>query len=121
MSRDDLSAITWIDKTLPADVKILIASSRLYVTSFEPTQAQTGSDAGIWITPLIFRETIILADLNFETEESHTQICSQNIDYVYIGSMPQSFNEIQLASQPNWYQPIFMLPHARVYQVFGCK
>jgi hypothetical protein len=122
VSQDDLSAIAWIEQNLPMDSKILIASSRLYVTSFEPIHSLTGADAGIWITPLIKRNTILApTELNFELENTHIEICLQNIQYIYVGGTPQSFNQANLASHPNWYLPIFLLPHAQVYEVIGCK
>jgi hypothetical protein len=122
VSQDDVSAITWIDNSLSLDAKILIPSSRLYVTSYEPTQTQAGTDGGIWIQPLISRTTTLApAQLNFELDNTHTQLCSQNIQYIYIGSMPQSFDQIKIASHPDWYSPIFLLPHVQVYEIIGCE
>lgn len=122
VSRDDLTAIAWIENNLSLDAKILIASSRLYVTSYEPTQTQAGVDAGIWIQPLTNRNThFIYISTNFEEQESLAYVCEEKIKYIYIGSTPQSFNEIQIASKPNWYQPIFLLPKVRIYQVIGCQ
>jgi hypothetical protein len=122
VNQDDLSAITWIEHNLPMDSKILIASSRLYVTSFESTHSLTGADAGIWINPLIERITILApVELNFELANSYLEICSQNIQYIYVGSTSQSFNQADLASHPNWYFPAFLLPHAQVYEIIGCK
>lgn len=122
VSQDDVTTIAWINNNLPVDAKILIASSRLYVTSYEPTQTQAGADAGIWIQPLISRVTILApTELNFELVDTYIRLCSQNIHYIYIGSMPQSFNQIKIASYPDWYSPIFLLPHAQVYEIIGCK
>ncbi|HCR71674.1 MAG TPA: hypothetical protein DIW23_09535 [Anaerolineae bacterium] len=118
VNQDDLFAITWIEHNLPMDSKILIASSRLYVTSFESTQSLTGADAGIWITPFTSRFTLLAsADLTFETSQTHSELCAQQISYIYVGSMPQSFNNAQLQSQSNWYHLIFNLPNAQIYQI----
>jgi hypothetical protein len=122
VSRDDLAAITWLDTSLPLDTKILIASETLYVTSFEGDTARAGADGGIWIFPLTSRQTVpAWQALDFTQPEIHAEICRRNLEYVYIGGMPQSFDEAQLASRPEWYRPVFSLPAAGIYQVTGCK
>lgn len=122
VSHDDFAAITWMDNALPADSKVLIASTNLYVTSLESPQAQTGVDAGIWIKPLISRTTAFAwQGLVFTAPNVHTELCKGKLDYIYVGGMPQSFDPLQLEEFPKWYQPAFELPSARVYKVIGCK
>jgi hypothetical protein len=121
-SRDDLAAITWMDASLPPDASILIASENLYVTSFEQDGTRAGADGGIWIMPLISRQTIpAWQSLDFTQSEIHDEICQRSLDYVYVGGMPQSFDSVQLASQSEWYRVVFALPAARMYQVTGCE
>jgi hypothetical protein len=120
VSRDDLSAISWIDNNIPANEKILIAATQIYVTSYEPT-GPAAVDAGIWIQPLTNNITqFAFINTNFEEQETLAYLCEKKIKYIYIGSTPQSFNEIQIASKPNWYHPIFLLPKVKIYQVIGC-
>ena len=120
-NHDDLSAIHWIDETLPSDADILIASTNLLVTSLESSDALAGVDGGIWITPLTSRRTIpARGNLSFDQPETHADICRRNVDYVYVGGMPQSFTASQLDGRIDWYQVVFSLPKARVYQVIGC-
>jgi hypothetical protein len=122
VSRDDLAALQWMDKTLPPDANILIASANLYVTSFEPLEARTGVDGGVWITPLTSRKTTFAPrQLSFDQPETHAWICSQKIGYIYIGAMTQSFSDNQFASRPEWYWGIFALPSSKIYQVIGCE
>lgn len=122
VSRDDVSALSWIGNNLPDNTKVLIPSNRLYVTAYESTQTQAGVDAGIWITPLFGKDTILSStETNFEIESVHMLLCSKSIQYIYIGSMPQSFNQISLASHPNWYDPVFLLPKTQVYELIGCQ
>lgn len=117
-SQDDLSALEWIDKELPQNARILIASNPLYVTSFESPKALTGADAGIWITPLTSRFTLLSpANSDFDTSQTHSELCVQQISYIYIGNMPQSFNNSQLQSQSNWYHLVFDLPNTQIYQI----
>ncbi len=120
--QDDLSAIHWMDRMLPQDANILIASANLFVTSLESPESLAGVDGGIWINPLTSRKTIpMLGDLNFEQAEIHAEICKKNIGYIYVGGTSQSFNIPQLDGQTAWYQIVFTLPNAKVYQVIGCK
>lgn len=121
-NHDDLSAIHWMDKTLPSDANVLIASANLFVTSLESPDALAGVDGGIWVTPLISRKTIPMrGDVNFEQSEIHAQVCQMKIGYIYVGSMPQSFNSLQLDQHADWYQIAFSLPNASVYLVHGCE
>lgn len=121
-SRDDLAAFTWMDENLPPDAKILIASTGLYVTSFETPEKQSGVDSGIWIAPLLSR-TVELAssEIQFELVDTHTDLCKREVEYIYIGGMPQSFDAGKLDAIPIWYAPYFSLPSAKIYQVLGCK
>lgn len=121
-SRDDLAALTWLDASLPPGATILVASSAFQVTALEPAFAQAGADAGIWIPALTSRAVTLLPhQTQFEQEEARNQLCSLHVDYIYVGGMPQSFDNAQLASRPEWYRRVFALPQAQVYQVIACE
>lgn len=121
-TRDDLAVFTWMDHSIPEDATILIASSSLYVASLQPSQIQTGVDAGIWIQPLLARNTALAwQGMQLDSSDVHAQLCSKEIGYIYIGGMPQSFSEPILAGLPEWYAPAFSLPQAKVYRVMGCN
>jgi hypothetical protein len=121
VNRDDLAAFTWMDESTPPDAKILIASADLYVTSLEPPESQTGVDAGIWIPPLLSRPIELLgADIRFNLADTHKELCQNNVEYIYVGGMPQSFDSAQLHNRPDWYLPAFALPSASVYRLTGC-
>lgn len=122
VSRDDLAALTWINASLPAKANILIASESLYVTSFEQDTARAGADGGIWISPLTTRQTVLAwRALDFTQPETHAELCSRSVDYVYAGGMPHSFDRRQFAVRAEWYQPVFSLPAAGVYRVKRCR
>ena len=122
VSSDDLSAIHWMDKSLPPNASLLIASTNLFVTSFESSDALAGVDGGIWINPLISRKAIpAQGNSNFEDIEIHTQVCQKKISYIYVGGTSQSFNSLPLEKRTDWYQLVFSLPSAKVYQVIGCE
>ena len=122
VTRDDLAALAWLDQTTSPDAKTLVAATGLYVTSLEPPQTQTGVDAGIWIPPLLSRPIQLSgADIQFDLAETHNQLCSAGVDYIYIGGASQSFDPVRLESHPGWYKPAFILPSAKAYQLTGCK
>ncbi|MFN8384202.1 MAG: hypothetical protein U0V02_19860 [Anaerolineales bacterium] len=122
VSSDDLSAIHWMDKTLPSNASILIASTNLLVTSFESPDALAGVDGGVWINPLISRKTTpARGNSNFAEPEIHAQVCQKKISYIYVGGTSQSFNSLQLDKRADWYQLVFSLPKAKVYRVVGCQ
>jgi hypothetical protein len=120
-THDDLAAFAWLDRHLPPDATILIASSTLYVTPFEQSQPPTGVDAGIWIEPLLSRRTSFSGlGVQFNLADTHSGLCAKGLEYIYVGGMPQSFDSTQLDLYPNWYMPAFELPAAQIYQVIGC-
>lgn len=122
VSRDDLTALQWMDKTIPPNASVLIASTDLFVTSFESPGAQAGVDGGVWVTPLISRKTMFLpGEASFDQPETHAEVCRLGADFIYAGGMSQSFNVLQLDEQGGWYQLAFSLPAAKVYQVIGCE
>ena len=119
---DDLAAFSWMEQSLPDDQKILVASSNLYVNPLDSGQTPVGVDAGIWILPLLSYETIFAErGISFDVKTTYTELCASNIDYIYVGGMPDSFNSAQLDNHPNWYSSSFILPSARIYQVIGCE
>jgi len=122
VTRDDLAALHWIDKSLPASANIIISSTELYVTSLETQGALAGSDGGVWVRPLTSRLVMAInSDTDFGAFLFHKEICKTNIVFVYVGGAPQSFNLKQLDLFPGWYRIVFQLPQARVYQVVGCQ
>ncbi|MCB0120365.1 MAG: hypothetical protein KDD72_15130, partial [Anaerolineales bacterium] len=121
VSRDDLAAFAWMDNNIPSDAKILAASTGLYVTSYESSQTPTGVDAGIWIPPLLSRPIVFAGrDIRFDSDEVHTDLCEQEVDYIYADGTSQSFDFQQLDGLPEWYLQMFALPSARVYKIAAC-
>jgi hypothetical protein len=120
--RDDAVVLDWADKHLPVDANIAIASADLSLNSFgEPLQS-TGTDAGIWITPLAQRTTTHLPyTTDFTSSHTHALICDKRITYVYIGARPQSFDPELFLKKPDWYEYILFLPNAKIIRVLGCN
>jgi hypothetical protein len=121
-NRDDLALLTWINASLPPDGSILIAASPVNVTPFEQTEMQAGVDGGIWVAPLTSRQTVLAWErLDLASATVHAEICRRRLGYVYVGGMPQSFSTSQLEGNPAWYQQVFALPRAKLYQVTNCQ
>jgi hypothetical protein len=121
VGRDDLAAFDWMDKNIPVDANILIASTGMFVTSEEHADAQAGVDGGIWVTPLISRRTTSLSgELDFSQPEILDEICSENSSYIYVGGEALSFDTAPLERNPAWYQVVLSLPGAKIYKVIGC-
>lgn len=121
VARDDLAALAWLDESTPPDAKILVASTGLYVTSFESPKSQTGVDAGIWIPALLSRPVQLSgADIRFDLAQTHIQLCNDGVDYIYVGGTAQSFDPAQLENRPAWHLSAFALPSAKIYQLTGC-
>ena len=118
---DDLFALNWMDKNLPENALILIPSAEIKIAPAGDSPQNAGSDAGVWIAPLIGRSTISLPyNLDFGQTDSLNKICDRKIAYIYAGSTDQSFMPEQLEQKPDWYEIRLFLPNAKVYQVLGC-
>jgi hypothetical protein len=116
----DAVAFDWMDKNLPRNAHILIASSEMVVFESNPLVSQAGSDAGIWLTPLINRETFSMSYLtDFNQSSTQSVLRHRDITYIYIGGTAQSFPEAQLHNNPSFYKLVFSLPGAHLYQVLN--
>jgi hypothetical protein len=118
---DDLTAIDWMDRNLPADARILISTTDLILLPSASSQGTVGADAGIWISPLINRQTLSMPyGSNFAKRETLDVLCKKEINYIYIGEIGQTFDNVQISSNPAWYKALLSMPKAGVYQVIGC-
>lgn len=122
VGNDDVVATDWMDAHLPVDARIGIASTELKVMVTDATEGSAGSDAGVWITPLIDRVTIALPrDSDFSQQVTLDMLCQEQIGYLYVGELGQTFDEAKLSSHAEWYKPLLSMPKVKVYQVAGCK
>jgi hypothetical protein len=118
---DDTVAFDWLDKNLPSDARILIASTSMNVLLSGPSASPTGTDAGIWIPALTGRNVAFAPfDMDFRSTATLEQLCQMQINYVYVGGTTQKFNLAQLQAKADWYKMVLFLPHAQLYQLTGC-
>jgi hypothetical protein len=122
VSRDDTVALDWMDKHLPANAKIAIASTDLSLTAFGAPMSGTGTDAGIWVVPLTGHTTLALPySTDFISQSTHDLLCQQQVTHIYVGDLPRSFDPSFVDAKPAWYKTIFFLPGASIVQTLGCK
>ena len=121
VGRDDLVAIDWMDKNLPAQARILISSTELRVLASDSSQGAAGGDAGIWITPLIGRATIpIPYQSDFSQQAVFDTLCQRGADYIYVGEKGAIFNNGLITAYPDRYQILLSMPKTKIYKVTGC-
>jgi hypothetical protein len=119
---DDAVALDWLDKNLAADVLVAIPSAELTLHNPGSTQPRAGVDAGLWITPLMGRRTILLPHtLDFHEPRVLNLLCEQAVSHIYAGGMQQSFMPAALRTRPEWYDAIFFLPGAQIFEISGCR
>jgi hypothetical protein len=122
VSRDDLVAIDWLDKHLPPEARILIASTELRVLASDSFQGAVNGDAGAWITPLTGRPTLLLPyHSDFSQQTTFDTLCQLQADYIYVGELGTRFNNAQIEPYPDRYQILLSMPQTKIYQVIGCK
>jgi len=118
---DDLTAIGWMDKNLPVGARILISTTDLLLLPFASSQGTVGADAGIWISPLINRQTLSMSySSNFGQRETLDILCKRGVNYIYVGEIGQTFDDGQIRSNTAWYKALLSMPKAGVYQIIGC-
>ena len=121
VGNNDLAAMAWMENQLPVDTRIGIASTALKVVAEDVVEGDVGTDAGVWVTPLTDRVTILLPnDLDFDQGPVLDMICQKKVQYIFIGEMGQPFDIARLNSRPIWYRPLLSMSRTRVYQVIGC-
>jgi hypothetical protein len=122
VGHDDVTAMDWMKKQLPAKARIGISATELKVLASGSFEGYVGGDAGIWITPLIEHVSIpIRYDTNFNEQATLDDLCRRKISHLYVGELGQNFNITQLRAQPAWYKALLSMPDVKVYEVVGCR
>ncbi len=112
---DDQLAFQWIQKNTSAD-------SLFIISTFNNNEKIVGTDAGIWIYPLLGRNTNRLRfDTHWDSVEEMEKIrlFSEKDIYIYMGGGNYSFNDAQLASG-KWTRPVFKTGQTTIYKLTGC-
>ncbi len=121
VSRDDLTAMDWMNENLPSDARVLISADELVVQASGALQGYAAADGGAWITPLTGRVTVALFyEINLGKERKFRSLCKLGVDYVYIGAVGRSFYVPRLRAHSDWYRLLFSRSRTEVYQVIGC-
>ncbi len=120
--QQDAVAFAWMDKNIPPDASVLIASSEAVIFETDQYSGDAGTDAGIWIAPLINRATISFPfQKDFNTTSTLFELCRLEPTYIYAGGLGQSFSRNELESRPEWYEMAVRLPKTALYRVIGCN
>jgi len=121
VGNNDLAAMTWMEVQLPVDARVGIASTVLKVVVDDIVEGDIGTDAGVWVTPLTGRVTILLPnDLDFDQGAVLELVCQKNVQYIFVGELGQPFNMMRLNSRPIWYRPLLSISKTGVYEMIGC-
>lgn len=122
LGNDDVVAMAWMADQIPVEARIGVASTELRVVAENIAESAVGSDAGVWITPLIERWTVLLPyDSRFDEEETLAGLCQDQIEYLFVGELGQPFDRARLDFRPGWYRLLLTIPRTKVYEVIGCK
>ena len=118
---DDLVALDWIDRYLPADARIAIPYAEVRVEPAPYPPLSPNTDAGVWITPLSGRATVNLPySTDFSQPATLAELCGAGVNGVYVSATPQGFQIESLDGEPGWYELKLSLPGVRIYWVIGC-
>jgi hypothetical protein len=119
---DDAVALDWMNTNLPLNAKIAISSSEMFILETESPTSSSGTDGGIWISPLIHRDPFYMNNqTDFSQQGTLNSLCKNKITHIYIGESKESFDLLQLEEQPSWYKMLLDLPKAQVFKITGCQ
>jgi hypothetical protein len=122
VGNDDAAAMAWMEDQLPVEARIGIASTELKVVAGDVVEGRVGADAGIWITPLTGRATVLLPnETEFDRQIALDSICRMRISHLFAGELGQTFDNARLNANSEWYRPLLAIQRTRVYKVIGCK
>jgi hypothetical protein len=112
----DQTAIQWIRENTSEHSLVLISG-------FQDNGQIIGTDAGIWIHPLIKQDTNMLPfDIKWNSLDEIEETCrsgARNV-YVYMGGREFSFIDDQL-EQSNLTRLVFQSGKTKIYLITGCK
>jgi hypothetical protein len=122
VGNDDVAAMDWVADQLPVDARIGISSTTLKVMISESHEGDVGADAGIWVTPLTGRTTVLLpSNLDFSQQAAVDYLCQAGVSHLFVGEVGQVFDRGLLDARPEWYRPLLSMPKTGVYEVVGCE
>jgi hypothetical protein len=122
VSNDDLVALDWMDKNLPADAHVLISSTQLMFMATEAFQGAVGSDAGIWVQPLTGRTMFAMPyTSDFSQPAMLEALCKSGVTHIYVGEQGLTFDDSTIAPYMDWYKALLSMPKVKIYEVIGCK
>jgi hypothetical protein len=113
--QDDQHAFGWLAENSPKGTLVLIPA-------FDDNGKVVGTDSGIWIYPLLGRDTNKLPfNTNWNSSRTLEEICNFGAQklYIYMGGRDYSFADSQLARDTS-FKPVFEAGQVRIYEVTGC-
>jgi hypothetical protein len=121
VGNEDVAALAWMQENLSRDTYIGISVTEMNVLPSDVVEGYTGGDAGIWITPLIDRNTFpLFFSSDFGQEDVRSQLCQSGVSHLYVGELGQPFDSARLDEHPEWYKVLLSMQNAKVYEVSGC-
>lgn len=122
VAADDLVALDWLGKHVPATSGVAIASTPLQLAPGRHPSLEAQADAGVWIQPLKhIRVAPLSRHVDFRDPSTLGLLCDRGLTYVYAGTSPQSFDAALLKSAPALYRARLLLPGASIFEVIGCN
>ena len=112
---DDALAFEFLSRNLPENSLVLIAAVK-------HSTVNSGTDAGIWIYPLLKIPTNnFFYGANWSVYERIEDVCqfgAENI-FIYVGGRAYGFDDSKLASA-EWYKLVFRSGKTKIYQIRSC-
>lgn len=114
--KSDALAFEFMQENLPEKSLVLISA-------FYDGKTNLGTDAGIWIAPLLnFPTNKFSYDANWNVQDRFEQICEFGAErvFIYAGGRVYSFNDKKM-SQAEWYELVFRSGKTTIYKLKPCS
>lgn len=113
--KEDRLVFGWFQKQVSKHTLVLISASN-------NGDQLVGTDAGIWLTPLLGQPTNKLSfDRRWDSQAEIEKLCQLNTDevFIYMGGRTFSFDNAQL-SQGAWTVPVYNAGKTVIYKISPC-
>lgn len=111
----DQIAFNWLQQHISKHALVIISADN-------DTGQLVGTDAGIWLTPLLSQPTNKLSfDFNWALANEIQGLCQRNTSeiFIYMGGRNFSFDNSKL-EQAKWIQPVFTVGNIIIYKISAC-
>ena len=109
-----MAALAWIEDNVPPGGRVVIAGAK---SGDSELRVFSGSDAGVWVTPLTERRTTLKPyNMKWTSPRTKAELCGLGSAYVYAGGWPFGFDP-RVLGRLDWLTPAEQFPPVVIFRL----